>query len=183
MVSVLPRTHDQIHTIQIKLMRWMNYKTTYISKIIRPATVHEWAEHLIQQSLYVQHGITVTPDYLSQYPNASENVIVLEKDKQFLINNVDKVLPEDTWQVEDEPFCGQQISTRQLSLFLQREIGRPPSLLLDEDAEELSFLSIYFGQKQEVTNYISVRDFVKSELRRKDRHSTRSIANLFYKHM
>jgi hypothetical protein len=74
----------------------MNHKTPYIFETIRPAVVHDWTEHLIQQPLYVQHEITMTPDYSSQHPNVSENCIVLEEDKQFLISSMDEILPEDT---------------------------------------------------------------------------------------
>lgn len=46
----------------------------------------------------------MTPNYLSQHPNASANFTVLEEDRQFLFSNMDEILPEETWEeVEDEP--------------------------------------------------------------------------------
>jgi hypothetical protein len=66
--------------------------------------------------------------------------------------------------------------------FAPREGNRTLSLFLDQDAEELSFPSIYFGQKHKVTKNMSVRDLAKSELRRKDRHCAGSVSNIFYKH-
>jgi hypothetical protein len=67
MVSVLPRTHYQTHTTEIKLMRRMNYRTPYIYETIRPAAVHERAEQLIQQPLYIQHGITDTKLFIPAF--------------------------------------------------------------------------------------------------------------------
>ena len=61
--SVLPRTFNEMSTIQVKLMRKMNYKKPYMFQTVRPFKVLKAAQYLVQQEGYIEEGIFLSCDW------------------------------------------------------------------------------------------------------------------------
>lgn len=55
--SVIPRTFDNMSTVQVKLMRRLTDKTPYMYETIRPAKVFAAAKYLLTTDLYKEEDI------------------------------------------------------------------------------------------------------------------------------
>jgi len=63
--KVLPRAFDDTATIQVKLMRKMNYKVPYMYDVIRPQAVLDAAKHLVRTDLYKKHEVSLSQDWIN----------------------------------------------------------------------------------------------------------------------
>jgi len=61
--SVLPRTFNEMSTIQVKLMRKIIYKKPYMFETVRPFKVLKAAQYLVQQEEYIKEGISLSSDW------------------------------------------------------------------------------------------------------------------------
>ena len=67
MLQVLPRSFDQMATVEVKLKRHMDHKSDYKFEIIRPAIVCEALMYLVTTPLYLQHKISVSTLFVQKY--------------------------------------------------------------------------------------------------------------------
>jgi hypothetical protein len=61
--SVLPRQFDDTDTIQVKLMRRMQYHIPYMYETIRPMKVYNAAKYLVTQELYMDENVVLSDDW------------------------------------------------------------------------------------------------------------------------
>ena len=163
-VTALPRTFDQAQVIQLHLRRRMEYQHDYMTETIRPAKVFEAARYLITTDLYIKHGININNNWLDTF--GSENVVpfVADNRDENTVNNIfnnqndvgenndnnideldaDNLNPGgqetllDNVPVENIPL--------QRVIMAPAEGQRPLDMIMDEDSEELAFVTIYGGK-------------------------------------
>ncbi|XP_075158165.1 uncharacterized protein LOC142231442 [Haematobia irritans] len=194
-VTSLPRTFDQAHVIQLHLKRRLEYQHNYMTETIRPAKVIEAARYLINTNLYTEHGITIDNTWFESFNSQVIVPFVADREDQQIIqsifnNQTSSEEINDVPSVEDELEAlnpgGQQTLLenipnenipQQRVIMAPGEGQRPIDMILDADSEELSFASIYCGQKRSCTETYS--KIVRSELRRYDRRCCR-IDKLLY---
>ncbi|XP_037820089.1 uncharacterized protein LOC119609402 [Lucilia sericata] len=194
-VTALPRTFDQAEVIQLHLRRRLEYQHDYMTETIRPARVIEAARYLVTSDLYIKHGITIDSNWFESF--ASQNVVPFVADRQDenIINNIFENQNDynsnaesniDEFDVENLNPGGQETLLDNVpveNVPLQRlvmapgEGQRPLDMVIDEDSEELSFVTIYGGRKRTCSE--SYSKIVRSELRRYDRRACR-IDKLLY---
>jgi len=61
--SVLPRTLDETSTLQVQLMRRMNYRLPYQYEIIRSKKVYDAAKYLMSSELYKSQNVLFCEDW------------------------------------------------------------------------------------------------------------------------
>jgi len=61
--NVLPRTFDETSTVQVQLMRRMNYRVPYQYEIIRPKRVYDAAKYLMSSELYKSQNVLFCEDW------------------------------------------------------------------------------------------------------------------------
>jgi hypothetical protein len=61
--SVLPRNFKDTDTIQVKLMRRMQYNIPYMYETIRPIKVYNAAKYLVEQELYQEENVVLSDDW------------------------------------------------------------------------------------------------------------------------
>ena len=89
MLTVLPRSFDEMATIQIQLKRKLEHKSNNMFETIRPAKVCEALQYLISMPLYRKYDINIDSKYFHLYENMiSEEVnFIVENDNE---NEIDK---------------------------------------------------------------------------------------------
>lgn len=65
----LPRSFNEMSTVQLKLKRKREYKQDYMFETIRPARVCEALKYLIDTPLYKENKISIDKNYLEKYEN------------------------------------------------------------------------------------------------------------------
>ena len=186
-VEKLPRNLDQMETIQICLKRKLEFRHNYMNEIIRPNLIIRAAQYLVLQPLYMEENVKLSSDWINEHNGCSEEFIVEEEDKNIFKDSL--ALSERQDEVEDwdetvnlidiNPGT-QETLLKQEFVFAPGEGKKPLSLINDRYVEELSFPTIYCGQKFEPTVKLSYNDRIKSELRRYDRRCCK-IPNIFFK--
>ncbi|KAI8116853.1 ATP-dependent DNA helicase PIF1 [Lucilia cuprina] len=194
-VTALPRTFDQAEVIQLHLRRRLEYQHDYMTETIRPARVIEAARYLVRSDLYIKHGITIDSNWFPSF--ASQNVVPFVADRQDEIiindifnnqNNYNSSTENNIneFDIENLNPGGQETLLNNVpveNIPLQRlvmapgEGQRPLDMIMDEDSEELAFVTIYGGKKRTCPETYS--KIVRSELRRYDRRACR-IDKLLY---
>ncbi|XP_037825564.1 uncharacterized protein LOC119613607 [Lucilia sericata] len=193
-VTALPRTFDQANVIQLHLRRRLEYQHDYMTETIRPAKVIEAARYLITTELYIKHGIHIDDNWFSSFDSQNvvpffadrrdENIIRNIFNHQTISGNNDNNI--DEFDMENLNPGGQQTLLDNVpveNIPLQRVIiapgegQRPLDMVVDEDSEELAFVTIYGGKKRTCPETYS--KIVRSELRRYDRRACR-IDKLLY---
>ena len=175
-VKLLPRNFDKTETIQILLKRMIQHKSTYIKEYIRPHKVKTAAKYIVQQPLYVEEGIKLSDEWFdTRMDEVKEFIIDTDDDKQTddTIQQVNDEWDETAYDLPINP------SNNETLLFAPGEGIRPVSLLYDKYAEELSFPTIFCGQKRDFKIKFSISDLTKSYLRRSDRRAI-STPYIFY---
>lgn len=87
MVNILPRSSNNMLTIQLKLKRRLEYKSNYMFESIRQSAILEALEHLINTPLYRENEITIDECSMQNYAKNSGliNFIIESDDEQALI--------------------------------------------------------------------------------------------------
>ena len=180
-VKLLPRSFDKTATIQILLKRMRQHKSTYIREYIRLFKVKSAAEYLVHQPLYIEEGINLSDEW---------NTIQINEIKEFIIDHNDNESQDDLQQqvdVWDETIndlnlnpSNNQTLIQEGLVFAPGEGVKPESILYDQLAEELSFPTIFCGQKRYFPISLSITDISKSYLRRIDRRAACKIPYIFY---
>ena len=149
------------------------HKSDYLNEYIRPFHVLRAGEYLTKQPLYIEEGIKVSSNWTAIHNNPIEKFIVEEEDKSDLGSNFEPQEEVDKW---DETAGEHNLNPgtdetllKQGLVFAPGEGITPVSIMSDKYAEELSFPTIYSGQKRQNNIKLSYNDIVKSELRRYDR--------------
>lgn len=172
-VNILPRQFNEASVIQLMLMRRMEYKSPYLYETVRPKKIYDAARYLAQTSLYQEEGIVLSEDWLSRMGTEDVQFIVEEQQEDLRPEPVDNRHPNE----ELNP-GGQEtllidfdaIENIEAIRFAPGEGQRPISLLMDLNAEALSFPSIYGGEKRVFKiPGITHTDIAKSDARNKDR--------------
>ena len=194
-VSILPRTIDNIQTVQIQLMRRMTDKNPYSFETIRPRKVYVAADYLTKQPLYQIHNIILSYNWFEEQNNNEINTTndihddVTKRNLIIKLNNDDTNLEIDNWDetVHDEPVNPINEETLLLDEFVAIKFApgekkQPISLLMDEDLEELAFPTIYCGHRRTLKTKISLTQIAKSEARMFDRRCALNIPKLMLSH-
>ncbi|OXA54149.1 ATP-dependent DNA helicase PIF1 [Folsomia candida] len=185
--KVIPRRFDETSTVQVQLKRRMSYKHPYMFQTIRPYKVFHAANYLVRTELYKKENVflssdwansasTDTVEYIVNPDDATESNTDFESIQELSISDKDQA--EDN----DAPLTETLIQEEQMIMAVAPGEGmRPLSLLMDLDAEELSFPTIYCGIKRKLNPNanLSYTDIAKSELRRYDPRCRRADKTLY----
>ena len=84
MLTVLPKSFDEMTTIHIQLKRKLEHKSNYVFETIRPAKVCEALQYLISTPLYRKYEISTDDKYFHLYENiTNEEVnVIVENDNE-----------------------------------------------------------------------------------------------------
>ena len=193
MIQVLPRSFDQMATIQIKLKRHMEHATSYMNEVIFPANICEALKYLQETPLYKKHDIQIDPNFFEKYENNYNSKIDFIIDPSditdYKIENsqTDKFHKEDTENLSDEMTDDEGNTSDNEVLLIDRnkEIAMETCIIAPgqnklpvpwhttADIDELSFPKLFagFAFDLNVHKKLSYSDRVKSEARRSDRRS------------
>ncbi|OXA48651.1 uncharacterized protein LOC110855134 [Folsomia candida] len=174
--KVIPRRFDETSTVQVQLKRRMTYKLPYMFETIRPYKVFHAANYLVRTELYKKEKVFLSSDWANSVSTDTVEYIVNPSDATQSytdIENIKDLSISDKAETEDNdpPLTETLMQEDQLIMAVAPGEGmRPLSLLMDLDAEELSFPSIYCGIKRKLNPEanLSYSDIAKSELRRFD---------------
>lgn len=163
---ILPRRLDETEVIPLMLMRKMEYKNPYLFETIRPKKVYDAARFLASTELYKEENIVLSEEWLEDMPQNQP-----EKSLEAIAmgdNEAEEVNPggQQTLLMDFDA-----IENNEAIKFAPGEGQKPISLLLDRNAEALSFPSIFCGVKRKIAtnNRITMKDIAKSDARNKDR--------------
>ena len=187
MVSSIPVHPNQTGTIQLKLKRRIGYVQHYMYETVSSSAIYDAACYLVTTPLYKAENICLDSTWLQ---NDIKEFIVDDDDddeqhddEQQTNSSLPVEIPTvEKEQVETEE---QQISEETLIdscdgiEFAPGEGQMPLSMLLDKNAEELAFPTIYGGVAREVVGKLSYDMIANSELRRSDRRAVRPDHLLF----
>ena len=168
-VSIIPRDVSNHQTIAVSLMRKMEYKRPYLYEMVRTAKVIDAARYLCDTPLYREHQIALSNIWENNDVFENHGVINEEED------SIDETHFNNPGGLQTMLCCEDDFNVR----FAPGEGQTPLSILFDMDAEELSFPSIYCGQKRNVSSFLSYNDIAKSEARNKDRRCC-NVSKMFY---
>ncbi|XP_055687292.1 uncharacterized protein LOC129792356 [Lutzomyia longipalpis] len=83
MLQVLPRTFDNMQTVQVKLLRHLKYKNHYMFQTVRPPYIIKAMKYLVTTPLYKEKNIKLDEKYVNLNENVDEiNFIVDPKDDE-----------------------------------------------------------------------------------------------------
>ena len=207
-LQFLPRDINDSETIQLKLMRKMDYKNPYMHEKISPIAIRKAIDYLLKQPLFREKQINLSVSWIQKYKDADtlKNFVVdKENENAFDVSNKDEVEDEennsiksssdeintscssDTSSDESDYFAPNNKASINAPTMLENQIvvapGEgffPKSILFDDDAEELTFLKIYGGNRKNYPKELSYAAICKSEFRRFDRRCAKDCTKLFY---
>lgn len=87
MVKILPRTNEQMQTIQIKLLRHILHRSHYMYETVRPSIMCEALALACKQELYIKNGIKIDERFYAENINAKDKVV------DFIIDKIDNNVP------------------------------------------------------------------------------------------
>lgn len=178
MIKILPRAIDNTQTIQIKFMRKMEYKNPSIR--VRPKKILEAVEYLSQKQLFKDHDIQISTNWYN-----NQNMVDFVLNKEDVDNSDTNIINDDDdyWDERDDfekQECGNTDTLLEdFSTSVAGEGHIPLSILYDKDNEELSFPTIYAGERRNLKTNMSITNIYKSEIRRYDRRAC-CVPKLFY---
>lgn len=200
MITVLPRSFSDMHTVQIKLKRHMDHKTDYMFETIRPAVICDALSYLKDTPLYKKNNITVEADFFNRYDKNYQHKIdfvvdnddidtnELESSKIDIDNHSSSSDNENSSDEEIEEHTSgndevlivnrNEAVTDSIKIIAPGQGKQPVPWHMLPDIDELCFPSIYCGHPFN-TNNISYTERIKSEIRRKDRRSCQPKRLLF----
>ncbi|XP_033764354.1 uncharacterized protein LOC117345389 [Pecten maximus] len=197
-IKALPRQFEQT-TIPVRIKRKMCYKKCEFTENVRPGHVLTALHWLFKNGdLYKESGVELDKEWFSKMDQSAKEIINTfmefpsnpneeqsddeghDSDTFSEISDEDRVIGNADTLIE--PICPQNDS---IYTFAPGEGQHPLSLYTDKDAEELSFPSIFCGQRRipnsERDVKVNYSDIVKWELRSIDRRAANSVPNLFFK--
>ena len=174
---VLPRSFSDASTVQLKFMRKLSYSNPYMFETVRPLAVYKACQILSNTPLYLKEDFVLSDEWAQKFEDEELGFIADVNDEAEYRSQV-----PDVDEAEDEPeevIPGSEETLIMPSsildgiLYAPGENKTPISLLLDTDAELLSFPKIYCGQPRNLRSGIKLThmDIVKSEVRRDDRRA------------
>ncbi|OXA55077.1 ATP-dependent DNA helicase PIF1 [Folsomia candida] len=174
--KIIPRRFDETSTVQVQLKRRISYKHPYMFQTIRPYKVFHAANYLVRTELYKKENVFLSSDWANSASTDTVEYIVNPDDateSNTDIESIQELSISDKDQAEDNdaPLTETLMQEEQMIMAVAPGEGmRPLSLLMDLDAEELSFPTIYCGIKRKLNPdaNLSYTDIAKSELRRYD---------------
>jgi hypothetical protein len=185
---ILPRRFSESSVVHLALMRRMEYKRPYMFESIRPAKVYDACRYLVTTPLYMDESIQLSDDWknISELMEFDDNLDGLDQD---LTMQTGKGSSGDTSSDEDNRATQLDVllkKTNEETVILDEnellttalkyasgQNNRPSSILIDLNAEVLSFPTIYCGQRRQVSPALTYTDIAKSEARRYDRRACR----------
>lgn len=177
----LPRTPEDNECIPLKFKRKLSYKHHMDFQTIRPNHVRGALKHLVDNSeLYKEEGVV--------FNDAWDPAILTSQQEE--VKEEDAVDDWDETNADDQPagtmdtlLQPQDITTEanQIFSFAPAEGNKPVSIFLDKHSEELSFPTIFCGEKRP-NSKSTYGEICKSELRRNDRRAAGHIPNIFFKY-
>lgn len=174
MINKLPRNVDDYHCIDVHFKRKKLHKSSFVMGLVKKGVIKSWLRYLVETPMYKHYNITVDESFLNEF----RDVPITQEDRQR--NAGDEQGDED--EVLEESEMDDAIIAQQHTLLWNDdkylriapgEFNLPLSLLFDEHAEELSFVSIYLGQFRRFRDGFVATPFQmsSSELRRSDRRA------------
>ena len=209
-LHVLPRRYDQASTIQLKFMRKLEYKRSYMFEKVRPQFVKEALEYLLQQPVFRENRITLSREWFDERNNTTADDFVVDAEDAEETENEDQLESPNESDSESENISQNSIektaskkkrryesdesddehrdSLENNEILMDSDLAfapgegrRPISILYDDCAEELTFLKIYGGQKRsDYCRHLAYGAVCKSEFRRYDRRCAENISKIFY---
>jgi len=154
-VSVLPRTFDSTHVIQVHLKRKFEYSHNFMTETIRPARVIQAVRYLVNTELYKKHNISFDGDWLNQIGADEEIPFIADESDREVVEELLRQHSHSQSNDEQEGHLspgGHETLLENDDIGLQRIAmalgeGRiPTNLTFDDDAEDLSFPTIFCGE-------------------------------------
>lgn len=182
MVKVLPRTNEQMQTIQIKLLRHISHRSHYMYETVRPSVMCKALALACKQELYIKNGIKMNERYYAENINAKDKVVDFIVDEN---DTIDPALLSSAVNIEDsETFVLDSVGDSEVILLnLNEQLAqesvismapgqdkKPLPWLIHPNIDELCFLKIFYAQSFNKNN-VSYSKRIKSELRRVDRRA------------
>ena len=180
--KILPRQISSCSVLHLALMRKLEYKHPYIFETVRPDKVYSACKYLITTPVYKEEGITLSEEWENISSPVCFQESELPKPQPTDIDDPDNQemdsldtddeetrvagassYPEQTMLIDDDDFMSHAVK------HAPAEGKRPISLLWDLHAEELTFPTIYCGQKRNVNTKLTYTDVAKSEALNFDR--------------
>lgn len=207
-VRSLPRPMGESQTIQVNLMRRMNYNKAYMCDVVRPQLIAKAIDVLRESELFIKLGIVVDNQFFIENPrdcdyvvderdrndqnqefegDADDSLDVLDVDKETNPGLYDE--DDDDDQVGDRPIVQQTMMVSDVeragSDTLKIAPGQnstPISYMHDEFAEEATFLKIFGGDLilKQIDERVTLQGRCKSFLRSFDRRCATNIPYIFY---
>ena len=206
--NILPRRFEESQTIQLKLMRKMNYNKPYMYDTVSPAKCLNALKYLEKKPLFIEANIRSDPTFDWQtrintegkveYIISSDDINAREQEKRatIIMNTRNDTTTTETY-VENSFIANNTDLINEPTMLINttdlincRDIEEnaaiapgegciPLSILFDKYGEELAFLKIYAGEKI-VRSDLDLGLRYKSEFRRYDRRCARNLTKLFY---
>ena len=212
-INMLPRDIRDTQTIAIKFKRKKQYKCSEFYENIRPLAVWKALKYLMHNStLYKNANIQIDTTWLERTENISSseqqlicegniadgitnNLMSYENDSRNVDNSSEihryseededeNIISMDTMLDDYDPTpVDNDISIPQELTFAPGEGQLPISVFNDDNAEYVTFPTIFCGQKRPDKHHIKVHysDICKYELRCVDRRVASNVPNIFFK--
>ena len=195
-VHALPRNISETQTIPIKLKRKLSYTSNYQVENVRPLSIMCALHWLMNHSAMWQNSnIEIDQDWvdtLSEQSNdTSATVDLLDAQEASDSDNVDdcdkfsEVGEDDRDGNLDTLLDEPEMDLNTVLSFAPGEGQTPISLYSDEDAEYLSFPTIFCGEQRPSQTSrkvnVSYGDICKWKLRCHDRRVAMCVPNIFFK--
>uniref|UniRef100_A0A8D8WGM7 ATP-dependent DNA helicase n=2 Tax=Cacopsylla melanoneura TaxID=428564 RepID=A0A8D8WGM7_9HEMI len=190
-VSALPRRIADSHTVFVSLVRRMRDTHAYASDFVRIDVVHKLAQYLVGKPVYTKNNVVFDEGYLRTleaelrnlqdtldmgYNNSADQD--QEVDGEFVWNELteeEEILAEHETLLDEVNLVSADTGIR----IAPGENRIPTSLLFDDNVEELSFPTIYWGEERKITSNVSIVQIAKAEARMFDRRCSTNIPKLF----
>ena len=205
-INTLPRNISETNTIAIKFKRKKQYKHCEFHENIRPLAVWKALNYLMQNSpLYKNANIQVDTTWLEKMRNFNDQQTICEGVGNLTVssNNTnssnhkgdnysevdldedENIISMDTMldDYNPMPVDDDEPSALDELTFAPGEGQLPISVFKDDNAEYVTFPTIFCGQKRQVKRHVSVHysDICKYELRCIDRRVASNVPNVFFK--
>uniref|UniRef100_A0A8D8UR91 ATP-dependent DNA helicase n=1 Tax=Cacopsylla melanoneura TaxID=428564 RepID=A0A8D8UR91_9HEMI len=181
MLTVLPRSFDEMSTIQVQLKRHFQHKSYYMFETIRPAAVCDALRYLRNTPLYIKHDIKIDDKYLEVYSGTQAEI-------DFVVENMDLEIGEPRINIEptEEEMESDEDTGEEVMLLDRNTVAQgqenihiiapgqgknPVAPQFIENFDELCFPKIFCGHGFNIPRNITYNDRAKSECRRVDRRS------------
>lgn len=176
MVKNLPRNLDDDYAINVHLKKNLLHKSTYLQGQVKKSTLKLWLKYLIKTPLYKDNNISINEQF---FLDISSNKEHNENSANFEIESMDQTSTETDYLLAHQQTL--LWNEERILCLAPGQNKRPLSILMDNNAEELSFPDIYLGQPRTFKSDVKVSWFMMatSEIRRRDRRGA-SQEHIFY---